>query len=89
MAAGGAPAGGAPAGGGGTTPEDMLAQAEQIALQMLGMPYEARKSELLNLKKSDKTLHALVIQSMQDVRQKAKQQGGFQAMQQMVGGQAS
>jgi hypothetical protein len=55
---------------------------------MLGMPYEARKSELLKLKKSDQTLHALVIQKMEDVRQKAKQQGGFQALQQMVGSQA-
>jgi hypothetical protein len=81
--------GGAPGGGGaGTTPQDMMAQAEQIALQMLGMPYEARKSELLKLKKSDQTLHALVIQKMEDVRQKAKQQGGFQALQQMVGSQA-
>ena len=87
----GAPAmGPTPAAGpaGGTTPEDLMAQAEQVAMQMLGMPYEARKSELLNLKKSDQTLHALVIQKMQEIRGKAKQQGGFQALQQMVGAQA-
>jgi hypothetical protein len=86
MQAGAMPTG-AP-GGAGTTPDDMMAQAEQIAMQMLGMPYEARKSELLNLKKSDETLHALVIQKMKDIRQKGQQQGGFQAVQQMVGAQA-
>jgi len=75
-------------GGGGTTPQDMMAQAEQVALQMLGMPYEARKSELLKIKKSDQTLHALVIQKMEEIRRQAKQQGGFQALQQMVGSQA-
>ena len=89
--AGGAPAGGIalPAGGAGTTPQDMLAQAEQIALQLLGTPYESRKSEMLKIKKADETLHALVVQKIEDIRQKAKQQGGFQALQSMVGGQAS
>ena len=84
-AAGPTPAAGS---GSGTTPEDMLSQAEQVAMQMLGMPYEARKSELLKLKKSDQTLHALVIQKMEEIRRQAKQQGGFQALQQMVGAQA-
>lgn len=81
------PTTGAPAPGG-TTPADMMSQAEQVAMQMLGMPYEARKSELLKLKKSDQTLHALVIQKMDEIRNQAKQQGGFQALQQMVGAQA-
>ena len=66
----------------------MMMQAEQVAMQMLGMPYEARKSELLKLKQGDETLHALVIQKMDDIRGQAKQQGGFQALQQMVGAQA-
>jgi hypothetical protein len=94
----GAPAGPTPAAGpaspttgapaaGGTTPDDMLAQAEQVALQMLGMPYEARKSQLLQLKKADQTLHALVIQKMDEIRNQAKQQGGMQALQQMTGAQ--
>jgi len=84
---GAAPMGGAPAAGG-TTPDDMMAQAEQIAQQMLGMPYEIRKSELGKMKKADETLHALVIQKMDEIRNQAKSQGGFQALQQMVGGQA-
>lgn len=80
--------GAAPAGvQGGTTPADMMAQAEQIAMQMLGMPYEVRKSELLKLKKADQTLHALVIQKMTTIRQQAQQQGGFQMLQQMTGSQ--
>ena len=94
-APGGAPApggmaapGGAPAPAGGTTPQDMMSQAEQIAMKLLAQPYESRKSEMLNLKKSDETLHALVVQKMEDIRGKAKQQGGFQALQQMVGSQA-
>lgn len=65
----------------------MMAQAEQVAMQMLGMPYEARKSELLKLKKSDEMLHAMVIQKMDEIRQQAKSQGGFQALQQMTGAQ--
>ena len=64
-----------------------MGQAEQVAMQMLGMPYEARKSQLLQLKKSDQTLHALVIQKMEEIRNQAKQQGGFQALQQMTGAQ--
>jgi hypothetical protein len=71
--------------GGQVTPEDMMAQAEQIAYQMLGMPYELRRSELLKIKKANETLHALVIAQMQKVRQSAKSQGGFQALQQQVG----
>jgi hypothetical protein len=92
---GAAPMGPTPPGGmgggapGGTTPQDMMAQAEQVALQMLGMPYEIRKSQLLQLKKGDETLHALVIQKMEDIRGQAKSQGGFQALQQAVGAGAA
>jgi hypothetical protein len=79
------PMGAAPAGGGGVTPDDMAQQAEQVAIQMLGMPYEARKSQLLNLKKQNETLHAVVIQKMQTIRSQAQREGGFQQLQQMVG----
>ena len=77
-----------PAGGAGTTPADMMMQAEQVAMNMLSMEYGQRKSELLKLKQGDETLHALVIQKMNDIRGQAKQQGGAMALQQMVGGQA-
>ena len=80
-----APGGASP---GGTTPQDVTAQAEQIAMRLLGIPYEQRKSEMLGLKKADSVLHAMTVQKMEEIRNKAKQQGGFQALQQAVGGQA-
>ena len=73
-------------GGGGTTPQDMQAQADQIAYQMLAMPAELRRSELLKLKKSNETLHAIVISRMNNIRQQAQTQGGFQMLQQQVAG---
>jgi len=70
------------------TPEDMMATAEQIAYQLLGMPYEMRKSQLMQIKKSSEPLHAMVIQQMEKIRRNAQQQGGFQVMQQQLGGAA-
>ena len=85
---GGMPGGAPPGGGGaGTTPGDVMQQAEQIALQLLGTPYESRKSEMLKLKKSDEMLHAAVIQKMETIRNQAKQQGGFQELQRLTGSQ--
>jgi hypothetical protein len=74
---------------GGTTPEDMALQAEQIAQRVLSMPYELRRSELLNIKKSNETLHALVISKMQKIRQQAQTAGGYQMLQQQLGAQAA
>jgi hypothetical protein len=79
--------GGAGGVAGGTTPADLMSQGEQIAMQLLGMPYEARKSQLLQIKKSDATLHAIVIQKMEELRQQAQSQGGFQLLQQQFGSQ--
>jgi hypothetical protein len=100
MGAGAMGAPGAPAGGGsgmagpmsglqsgGTTPDDLMQQAQQMAEQMLAMPYEARKSQLLQLKKGDRTLHALTLQMMDEIRGQARQQGGQQVLQQALGGQ--
>ena len=78
-------AGSAPTAAGQVTPDDLMLQAEQIAYQMLSMPYEMRRSELLKIKKSNETLHALVISKMQTIRQQAQTQGGFAALQQAVG----
>lgn len=85
-----APAGAMPGAppAGGTTPNDLMMQAEQMAMQMLGMPYEIRKSQLLQMKKADQTLHALVIQKMEEIRRQAQHEGGFQMIQQMAGAQA-
>jgi len=75
--------------GGSVTPEDMMVQAEQIAQQLLGMPYELRKSELLKIKKSNETLHALIISKMQTFRQQARTVGGNQLLQQTAGAGAA
>jgi len=78
--------GGGGGGGGGVTPADMTSQAEQIAYQMLAMPAELRRGELLKLKKSDETLHSVVIGKMNKIRQEAQTQGGYQMLQQQVAG---
>ena len=98
---GGAPGGGMPPGGGGMmppmggggggqggdrTPQEMNAEAEQIAMQLLGMSETQRKSQLYSIKKTDETLHALVRAQMEKIRQQARTQGGEMALQQMVGG---
>ena len=81
---GGAPAGPAATGGmtgGVSSPQEMMVQAEQIAMQLLQMPYEQRKSQMLDLKHSNETLHALVKSKMEEQRQQAQQQGGMMLMQ--------
>ena len=71
------------------TPEDLLAKAENISYQLLGTPYETRRSELLKIKRANSTLHALVISKMKELRQSAQQQGGQQVLAQTVGAQAA
>jgi hypothetical protein len=101
MPPGGAPPGAVPPGAvtppmpsavagpqGSLTPEDLMMQAESLAYQLLAMPAELRRSELSKIKKSNETLHALVIGKINDIRQNAQTQGGFAALQQMVGGAA-
>jgi hypothetical protein len=80
---------GAPPGASGVTPEDMTLQAEQMAQQLLAIPYEQRRSEMLKIKKSNETLHSLVVAKMGQIRQQAQSQGGYQALQQMVGAGAA
>lgn len=65
------------------TPQDLNAQAEAEAQRLLAMPYEMRRSELTRIKKSNETLHALIIQKMQGIRQQAQTQGGYQLLQGM------
>lgn len=79
----GMPAAAAGGGGTGVTPDDLTAQAEQLATQLVSMPYELRRSQLLKIKKSNETLHAIVISKMKELQQQAKTQGGQQVLQQM------
>jgi hypothetical protein len=70
MAQGGAAAQATP-----QSPQELLQQAEQMAQQLLQMPEAQRKSELINLKRSDEALHAVVKSKMQTIRQGAALQG--------------
>jgi hypothetical protein len=70
------------------TPQDLAAQAEAQAQQLLAMPYEMRRSQLNQIKKLNETLHALIIQKMQTIRQSAQTQGGLQLLQGMQQPQA-
>lgn len=67
------------------TPEDMQQQAQLIANDLLAKPESIKDSELIKLKRSDQTMHALVRSIMDDIRQQARSQGGAMVMQQQFG----
>lgn len=67
------------------TPEELLQRAQYVATQIMGMPESQKDSELIQLKKVDPTLHALVKSQIGDMRQKAKTQGGSQLLAQQFG----
>ena len=83
--AGAPPAGGPPAGapgpmgspppGAGGSLEELYSQADQLAQQLLTADLGARRSQLVNLKKTNDALHALVIQRLGDLETKAGQTG--------------
>lgn len=59
--------------------DELLANAEQIAQQLLTMDATMRRSQLIELKKTDETLHAQVTQILEDMEQQAKTVGVQQA----------
>jgi hypothetical protein len=69
------------------SPQDMLAKAEEMAMQLLQMPEAQRRSELVNLKKQDEAMHALIKSKMQTIRQGAALQGRDMVLQQQGGPQ--
>lgn len=99
--AGGMPAGGDPSqmgmpgpvtqmlGGPGvpTNPQDMMAQADELAQQLLGMPSGTRRSEISALKQKNETLATLVQAKMDRIRSDARSQGGAMLMGQQFGPQ--
>jgi hypothetical protein len=92
-AAGGPTPGGAGGGGMGgaaqlapQSPQEMLAKAEEMAMQLLQLPDAQRRSELVNLKHQDEALHALVKSKMETLRQGASLQGRDMVLQQGGGG---
>ena len=72
-----------PGGDPGATPGDVYEQAKQTAQQLLFQtPENLRRGELIKIKQSNPTLHALVLQQMDQLRQEMARQGGAQMMQQ-------
>jgi len=70
------------------TPQDMLAVAESLAQELLGLPESAKDSELRKLKQHNEVLHALVRSRMEQIRRNTRAQAGHQAMAAMQGGGA-
>lgn len=63
----------------GATPGDVSEQAKQLAQQLLTQtPATMRRAELIKIKHSNPTLHALVIQNMDEMRQQAAAMGRAQ-----------
>lgn len=67
------------------TPEEMQMQAQLIANDLLSKPEALKDSELIKLKRTDSTMHALVTSIMDDIRQQARSQGGAMLMAQQFG----
>ena len=67
------------------TPEEMQQQAQLIANQLLSLPESIKDSELIKLKRTDQTMHALVTSIIDDIRQQARSQGGAMLMAQQFG----
>ena len=81
-------AGGAPPPSGSTTstPQDLDNKAQQIAEKLQAMPDTQRRSELLELKKADGSLHALVSQKLDDMKQTTDTAGGAMLRAGQMGG---
>lgn len=71
-----------------TTPEEMQQMAMTLAQQILAMPESQKDSTLIQLKKEDPTMHALVSSQIEDFRRQAANQGRDQVLAQQFGKQA-
>lgn len=67
------------------TPEELQAQASLLAQQLLSLPESVKDSQLIKLKKSDSTMHALVRSIIDDIRRQAQMEGGAQVLAQQFG----
>ena len=82
MPAGGAlPGGGAAPGTGAADINAMWDQAQQMAQQLMTMPESERKSQLINLSKTNETLHAFVKGILDKMENRAATQGKVMARQ--------
>jgi len=88
MDSSGQPVGGMPgmtmAGQGGpVTPNEVMSQADEVAQQLLATPETVRRSQLIQLKRSNPMLHAVVKQKMTNMLQQGSTQGVQMMRQQM------
>jgi hypothetical protein len=67
------------------TPDDMLAQAQSLAQQLLGLPESQKDSELRMLKQKNEVLHSLVKAQLDKIRGQARSQGGAAMLSQQFG----
>ena len=72
---GAAPAAGPVPSGGQATMDETDAQAEQMAEEIMTMDPASRKSQLIQLSKTDETLHALVKEKLRKLERAAAQNG--------------
>ena len=87
-APGGAPDAGGAGGQPGSSPGDVNQQAKDLAYQLVTQtPENQRRGELIKIKQSNPTLHALVLQEMNNLRQQMASQGQAMMMQQAQQGQ--
>ena len=71
----------------GATPGDVYEQAGALAQQLLTqVPESMRRSQLIKIKHSNPTLHALVLQRMDEMRNQAALQGRDMVLQQQAQG---
>ena len=49
--------------------DDLMAQAQEIAQQLMAAPPATRRNELTTMKKSNPTLHAMVKQELTNIEQ--------------------
>jgi len=68
------------------TPQALMGQAQTLSEQLMGMDESTRRSQLIQLKQTNPTLHAQVKQMMVDMAQQAKSQGVAAMRQQYQGG---
>lgn len=71
------------------TPQELQQRANNIAQKLFTMPESQKDSELIKLKNADPVLHRQVKGEMEQIRQRAKQQGGQQVLAQQFGKQGS
>jgi hypothetical protein len=71
------------------TPEALQQKADTFAQQLMAMPESQKDSALIQLKKEDSVLHALVKSQLEEMKRDAQLRGGEMVMAQEYGKQAA